>query len=149
MKQTSVLRALSILSLADILQLSAVEEEIVAFKQVAGGEWVSASEPPRKRPEGKILSFPSSPQLKVKDLEALPLAGEEIAASGEGELTMDFILSQRRLWKEGVAKLGLLAAIDCYLNQVQIISIKEKNPEGKERIRFISTQGLLVNKKQS
>lgn len=149
MKPTSVLRALSILSLEDILQLSSLEEEIIAFKQVAGGEWVSAPAAKKPPPEARVLDFPNAGKLKLADLEVLPEPGEEIGPEELSELSMDFILSQRTLWKEGVERLGLMAAIDCYLDQLQMISIKEKNSQGKEQIRFISTQGLLVNKKQS
>ena len=150
MSHGSVLRALSILTFEDILQLSSADEEIIAFQQVAGGEWVTApAAVARPRPEAKILSFPASAQLRVKDLDCLPETGEEVELEVGGELSLDFILTQRTLWKEGVEKLGLTGAIDSYLQQLQMISIKEKNREGKDCIRFISTQGLLVNKKHS
>lgn len=146
-KKNSILRALSVLSLDDILKLSSVDEEILAFEQVAGGEWLSAPEPRRPRTEAKVLTFASPEHVKVKDLEPLK-EGEEAELGGLKELSLDFILTQRKLWKEGVSQFGLTSAIEKYLSQVQIISIKEKGHQGKERIRFIATQGLLVDKKQ-
>jgi len=149
-KANSILRALSILTLEDILKLSSLEEEILAFEQVAGAEWGQPVPVKRHSQEAKVLSFPTDHQgIKVKDLEALREEGEESELGNLNELSMDFILSQRKLWKEGVKKLGLMTAVEEYLNHLQMISIKEESTEGKSRIRFISTQGLLINKKQS
>lgn len=142
-KTNSVLRALSILTQEDILKLSSLDEEILAFAQVAGGEWSHPIPAKRQRSEARVLSFPQQAQVKIKDIETLAEEGQELDLGDSRELSMDFILSQRKLWKEGVRKLGLMNAVDEYLNQLQLISIKE------ERIRFISTKGLLVNKKQS
>ena len=147
----SVLRAISVLSLEEILKLSSSEEEILAFEQVAGGEWSSAPQARRPSSPAKILSFPS-PEKKAnlaRDLEPLPEEGESLDLEGLQELSLDFILSQRELWKRGVQSLGLATAIEEYLRQLQVISIKESSDEGKEKIRFITTQGLLINKKQN
>ncbi|MFA5582822.1 MAG: hypothetical protein WDA09_01295 [Bacteriovoracaceae bacterium] len=148
-KSNSILRALSILTLEDILKLSSLEEEILAFEQVAGAEWSQPTPVKRCKEEAKVLSFPDPPTTKIKDLEAFAEQGGEAQIGGLNELSMDFILSQRRLWKEGVKKLGLMTAVEEYLNHLQMISIKEESSEGKTRIRFISTRGLLINKKQS
>lgn len=147
----SVLRALSVLSLEEILKLSSSEEEILAFEQVAGGEWINAPQAKRSVTQAKILSFPTSHEsgALVRDLEPLQEEGESGDFGGLNELSLDFILTQREFWKRGVESMGLAAAIEEYLRLLQVISIKESSEEGKEKIRFITTQGLLVDKKQN
>lgn len=151
-KGNSLLRALSILSLEEILKLSSADKEILAFEQVAGGEWVGASPAKKRRPEtmARVLSFPSSPKLQAKDLEPISVEGKT-EDNQLNELSLDFILTQRKLWKQGVESMGLAGAVDEYIRHTQAISIKETSSEeqGKCKIRFISTQGLLVDKKQS
>lgn len=143
----SVLRALSVLSLEEILRLSSAEEEILAFEQVAGGEWITG---PKCAPTGaKVISFPERKKaLSVTDLEPI-IEGEPADFEVLNELSLDFILTQRELWKKGGAQMGLVGAIDEYLQQVKVIAITEKVSDEKEKIRFITTQGLLINRKQS
>lgn len=123
----------------------------MAFEQVAGGEWVGPVKKRHRQPTGlaKVIAFPGSNDVKARDLNPL---NENVPSEGEAlnELSMDFILSQRSLWKKNVETMGLTAAIEEYLRQTQLVSIKvEDQDEKKSRIRFIATKGLLVDKDQS
>lgn len=149
--RNKVLRALSVLTAEDVAELASADEQLLAFAQVAGGEWSSSAlSKVHKQEEAKILSFPTERLKKIQEMESfLPAREEVIEVVNLNELSMDFILCQRELWSHWVREVGTLKAIEGYVDQLKLISIKETVGEGKEQVRFIATKGILINKKQA
>ena len=147
-----VLKALGILTAEDIRELSSYEEAIVAFKQAAGGEWVSSetsvvkAKSPKKM--GEVIPFPKREKTNVLDLPQIEASGEEVPVD-INELTTDFILSQRKLAQKVVEQASSKHAFSEYTEQVNLLIVQDKDMGGKRRIRFVPTHGVLINKKQS
>lgn len=155
-KSTFVLRALKILGLPEILKLSEVlHSQQVPLKKAAGEEFIvwddAADLPPAKAPkdqaEAKVLPFPKK---KIHDLEPLP--EEPLLESSEdceGFLSADLVLWQREVSRSSGGKNHKLEAFKGYKKTTEIYAVKTSEKEGKEKIRFASTNGVLVNKKQA
>jgi hypothetical protein len=158
-----VLKALKILGSEEILKLAEVVQKKQSFQQAAGGEftgWGDSFEQPasaeetRPRPEGKVLAF-----KKERDFEKYqppPAASQENTEEAPGEesspihlFTSEMHLWQRELSKSAENSLHKQQASKGYLRASEMYVVKSKDCEGKEKLRFASTDGILINKKQA
>lgn len=159
MAKSFVLRALRVFGLEEMLNLAearrvkntlmkkAAGEELVVWDDVA--EPVSKSKPHPPEVNDNVLPFQK--KTSVYEVEALPDPSLK-DSSGEGEsslLSSDFILWQRELTKDSGAPLAKKEAVKGYSKATEMYVVKTPDIEGKEKIRFASTNGVLVNKKQA
>jgi hypothetical protein len=156
MSQTPfVLKALKILGPEEMLKLTEVlQVEQVPLKMAAGEElivWDEVSEKPSVKAaetEAKILPFPKK---SIHDL--IPL--EEESPEDEGEqgptnlLTSELILWQREITKEAGGNNQKLNAFKGYKKSTEMYVVKSADIDGKDKIRFAETNGILINKKQA
>lgn len=153
-KSTFVLRALKILGLEEMLKLSQVlHVKQVPLKKAAGEDlivWDDAPTiSPKKSPqeEAKVLSFPKK---TIHDLAPMP---EEVPEQDDKDrpnfLTSDMVLWQREIAKTNGENVHKLDAFKGYKKSTEMYVVKTPTPEGKDKIRFASTNGVLVNKKQA
>ena len=148
-KTPFVFHALGLLGLEEILNLSEVHQtKKVAFKKAAGGELISWDEPPVATPkkvhqdEAKILIFPKGPQVQEEK--------REIAVSDKQHLeTSELVLWQREMTKESDSSIQKLEAFKGYKRSTEMYVVKSSTIDGKDKIRFASTEGILVDKKQA
>jgi hypothetical protein len=153
-KTSFVLQALKILGLEEMLKLSEVlKVKRVPVKKAAGAELIVWDEADPKTPKkhvpetGKVLAFPKK---SINDL--MPLQEETPEAKEESTsdlLTSDVILWQRQLTKETNENVSKNDAIKGYKKSTEMYVVKTPAEEGKTKIRFASTNGVLVNKKQA
>lgn len=155
-KTAYVLGALKILGLQEVLKLSEVlQVKQMPLKKAAGEElivWDDAEEVAPKRtqkeePEGKVLSFPKKTINDLKPYQEEPVALEQ-------EDTPDFLSSDLVLWQREIARqsgdnVHKLDAFKGYKKATEIYVVKTSEKDGKDKIRFASTNGILVNKKQA
>lgn len=160
-KSSFVLQALKILGLEEMLKLSEVlHEKQVPLKKAAGEEliaWGDAEEkrskPKRSLPESeaKVLEFPK------KNIGQMPSLPEEHRPSGadheedSGDLMpSDVILWQREMSKQAEGNILKLDAFKGYKKSTEMYVVKTPSPiDGKDKIRFASIKGVLINKKQA
>lgn len=165
-KSSYVLQALNILGLEEILKLSEVlHAKQVPLKKAAGEElivWNTPAEAPAKpvkKEEGKVLAFPKRaitdyPELE-EDLQEQSAAKEprekltENLSGNEQLMPSDIILWQRELMKDSDEAIQKLDAMKGYQKSTQMYVVKSHLADGKEKIRFASTNGVLINKKQA
>lgn len=155
-KSTYVLRALKILGLEEMLKLSEVlHVKQVPLKKAAGEElivWDDAPEktepvPSRESPQGKILSFPKK---TINDLAPLPEHPEGVQEEEvPGFIGSDLVLWQREISRHSGDNIHKLDALKGYKKSTEMYVVKSSDKEGKDKIRFASTNGILVNKKQA
>ena len=151
-KRSFVLRALNILGLEEMIKLSDVLlVQHTALKKAAGEElivWDSAPITPhtaRPQEEGaKVINFPNRTILE-------PQATEEI--KGEADKTeiigTDLMLWQREISRTSGKSVQKVDAFKGYKKSTEMYVVKEASTDGKDKIRFASTNGVLVNKKQA
>lgn len=139
-----VLRALRILGLEEMLKLSEVlRVKQVPLKKAAGEELIAWDEAPAAQvrpnslPEGeaKILPFPQ----KTPEPEVGPVVEEE----------EDMLLWQREMARQSEETLLKLDAFKGYKKATEMYVVKTPTLEGKDKIRFAATEGVLINKKQA
>lgn len=157
-KSTFVLRALKILGLDEMLKLSQVlHVKQVPLKKAAGEELIVWDDAPSEvpstsskkvEPEGKVLSFPKK---TIQDLTPMPEENPEQDDDKERPnfLTSDMVLWQREIAKSSGENVHKLDAFKGYKKSTEMYVVKTPTPEGKDKIRFASTNGVLVNKKQA
>jgi hypothetical protein len=154
-KKSYVLKALQILGPEEILKLSQVLAVRTVMKKAAGAELIEWDDAPKKSvrknhspEEGKVLEFKKGggfPKEPIDDpyLEATPLDESEIDIH-----STDLLLWQRELSKECGLK-SKKDAVQGYRKSTQMYVVKSSGEDGAEKIRFASTNGVLVNKKQT
>lgn len=155
-----VLRALKILGLEEMLKLSEVlHVKQVPLKKAAGEElivWDDAVEPQASPPsrdrskdkeEGKVLAFPKKTINDLAPLSEDPPPSEEEEAPSF--LSSDLVLWQREIAKHTGDNIHRLDAFKGYKKSTEMYVVKTPGPEGKDKIRFASTNGVLINKKQA
>lgn len=148
-----VLRALCILGPEEILKLAHIlHREEVSFKKASGDEfvfWKEGKAPAKKqesRPktEAKILHFSRpAPQVEEKVETA-----EESSPEDGGIMSSEVILMQREISRESNSGTQKASAKSGYHKATEMYVVKS-TVEGKEKIRFASTNGVLINKKQA
>jgi len=64
-------------------------------------------------------------------------------------MTADVLLWQRELAKHTDESIQKKKAFKGYKKSTEMYSVKTSTPEGKDKIRFASINGVLVDKKQA
>jgi hypothetical protein len=149
-----VLRALCILGPEEILKLAHVlHREEVGFQRAAGDDIVSWKDQkpapkkmePKPQTEAKILHFTKPlPQVEEK-----PEAVESQTSDDGHILSSEVILMQREISRESSNETHKVSAKSGYQKATEMYVVKSQSLDGKEKIRFASTNGVLVNKKQA
>lgn len=127
----------------------------VPLKKAAGGElivWDDADQKPapkksQEKEDAKVLAFP-----KKTINELIPMQDEapkEDEGGPSSLLTSDVILWQRELTKQSGETSHKMDAFKGYKKSTEMYVVKTPTNEGKDKIRFASTNGVLVNKKQA
>lgn len=154
-KSSFVLRALKILGLNEMLKLSEVLQiKQTSFKKAAGEDLVMWDDAPPEyhqepKKEAQILEFPK--KKTIHELPAFQDHPEEISKEEPGPsiITSDLVLWQREVSRSSDASSHKLDAFKGYRRSTEMYVVKSPSAEGKEKIRFASTNGVLVNKKQA
>jgi hypothetical protein len=158
--KSSVLRALKILGLEEMLKLSEVlQVKQVPLKKVAGGEHIVWDEEPPKenfsrapQKEATVLPFPqknppSAASVNLHDHLAVEASVSE--GSTHNLVEMDMLLWQRELARTTEESFHKQEAFKGYKKATEIYSVKSKDLDGKDKVRFANTNAVLVNKKQA
>jgi hypothetical protein len=149
-----VLRALNILGIEEILKLSEViQNKQKPLKKAAGAEvivWDDETEErePKQIPNPeKVLPFPK------KTVQNLPQLTEEHPPEekekAEELITSDLMLWQREMSKHKGETLNKIEGFSEYQRSNDVQVIKTHNNAGKQEVRFVPTNGVLINKKQA
>jgi hypothetical protein len=160
-KTPFVLQALNILGPDEILKLSEVlHAKQINTKKAAGEELLvwehettedqSPSRGHANDQESKVLDFPVKKTIRDLDYfkettETKPV--EE--APAPGIMTSDLLFWQRELAKHTGEGMRKADAFKGYSKSTEMYVVKSPLNEGKEKIRFAATNGVLVNKKQA
>lgn len=152
-KSSFVLRALKILGLEEIQKLSEVlHVRESAHKKAAGGELIVWDDAPQVAPvkketaEAKVLSFPKK---TIHDMAKLPDPETSTPEEAPSMLHSDLVLWQREITRQTDDNVHRLDAFKGYKKSTEMYVVKEASVDGKDKIRFASTNGVLVNKKQA
>lgn len=152
-KSSFVLKALKILGLKDIQKLfevllvkqaplkKAAGEELIGWDEAIDNSFQKAP-----KEEAKILSFPKKTIQDMATLEPEAPATDEPTPN---LLTSDLILWQREISRDAGENSGKLDAFKGYKKANEMYVVKTKTVEGKDKIHFASTNGVLVDKKQA
>lgn len=128
----------------------------VPLKKAAGEELIAWDESPAPIPkkavresEAKVLEFPK------KNSQFVPPEELEDPAKLEGEsdsshvLSSELILWQREISRNTGDSVHKLDAFKGYRKSTEMYVVKTPTLDGKDKIRFASTNGVLINKKQA
>lgn len=168
-KQSYVLDVLSILGLERILKLSevlraqgmplkkAAGEDLVSWGNAPSVESVSKKIAPEEAQSSKenVLSFPKKNITDFKEyrlndgVSAEKAKNEEDGLEVRKVITSDLLLWQREVARECGEAIQKDDAMKSYKKSTEMYVVKTQTKEGKEKIRFASTNGILVNKKQT
>lgn len=158
MAKSFVLQALKIFGLEEMLKLSEVlKVKSTRMKKAAGEELIVWSDEPEKpsatavpaQESDNVLQFKRQPaeQLQpIPDPQASPGVPQE---DGPNFYSSEFMLWQRELSKDAGVPLLKKEAVKGYSRATEMYVVKSPGDQGKEKIRFASTNGVLVNKKQA
>ena len=162
MSKSYVLKALKILRLEEILKLTtAIQAKSGLLKKAAGQELISwddassAEEAPQQttplqgplQKSADVLPFirpAESPTPKTAESPQTTLESDH--DQNLAVISSDFMLWQRELSKDVNTPLLNKQAVKGYAKSTEMYEVKTITPEGKDKIRFASTQGVLVNK---
>lgn len=148
-----VLRALCILGPDEIQKLAHVlHREEVSFKKASGDStvfWKEGRSTPKKRDESprteaKVLHF-SRPAPQVEE----PAPEVESSEDDQKIMSADLILLQREISRGTATTSHQASAKSGYQKATEKYVVKSQSLDGKEKIRFASTNGVLINKKQA
>lgn len=153
-----VLQALKILGPEEILKLSEVlHVKQVPLKKAAGEEfivWDDADLPTPQRSEAqpkeaKVLEFPKK---SINDMR--PYEGDRPEPSEDDEDKPSFLDSDMVLWQREIARshgdnVQKIEAMTRYRKSTEVYVVKTSDKDGKDKTRFASTNGILINKKQA
>ena len=147
-----VLRALCILGPEEILKLAHVlNREEVTFKRASGDDVVVWKQQKvlvknveeRPRTEAKVLQFSRPAPM----LEEEALKGPEERTDETLIMSSEVILIQREIARESSTEGHKAAAKSGYSRANEMYIVKSQSIDGKEKIRFASTNGVLIDKK--
>ena len=151
MSKSFVLQALRIFSLEEMLNLSQARKVKTNMLKKAAGEdlilWNDASEKVTSKNEDNVLAFKKTNSYTQEILKPETESKTEEESSSTVSTT-DFLLWQRELIKD-TSTPSKKDAFKGYGRATEMYVVKSATPEGKEKIRFASTRGVLVNKKQA
>ncbi len=153
-KKSFVLEALGILGLEEILKLSSVLlEKKVPLKRAAGEDLVIVSDDalgrgPSRGQEDNLLPFSSA--QKVVGQKDHPKEEEPQSNQGESPfIESDLHLWQREASKDNGGSIQKTEAFKGYKQSTQLYVVKQESTDGKNKLKFASTNGVLVDKKQA
>lgn len=159
-KQSSILQALQIIGPEEILKLAQILSRTMSVKRVVGDDFDLWDDAPQgspklnKKPEGKVLPFPKSSPLSAT--EAPRPAVEETHGELPDEdselphfLGAEAALLHREISREADEAIQKLQAKQGYRKTAELLIVKTKTQGGKEKLSFVSTRGVLVDKKQA
>ncbi len=161
MTKSFVLKALRIFSLDEMLKLSeAAKINSSEFKKAAGDDSVDWPAPSqgvdslrqdlfsRLPQEAEIIPFkrPSVPPEKVEDKKPQKTMNEK---GSETLSATDFLLWQRELSRDCHSSHVKKEAMKGYSKIAEMYVVKTNQEGETDKIRFASTNGVLVDKKQS
>ncbi len=148
-----VLRALCILGPEEILKLAHVlNREEVSFKKASGDDvvfWKQERTAAKKKESGpkneaKILHFTRpTPVVEERPENKTNESSDDLIMSSE------VILIQREITRETSSEGHKAAAKSGYSKANEMYVVKSQSLDGKQKIRFASTNGVLINKKQA
>lgn len=98
----------------------------------------------KPQPEAKVLPFKKTQQEPLIQPPAEPPKEEESLI-----MSSDFMLWQREMAKSSEGQSHKKEAVQGYKQATDMYIVKTPTVDGKEKIRFASTNGVLVNKKQA
>lgn len=158
-KPSIVLKALSILSLEQILKLTKVLKlNQGQLKKAAGEElisWDDTPSPKQEMPSGQPDNvIPITVKKSGLPSIEMPPSAEDVSKKKEEEESLNLLASDVILWQREIARdtgeaVHKMGAAKGYKKATEMYVVKTKTEEGKEKIRFASTDGVLVNKKQA
>ncbi len=155
MAKSFVLSALRIFGLEEILNLSRVNNISGAiYKKAAGEELVSWGDAPEKAMHNHFSKQqPDNVLLFKKDrFEPLPENRTLVDSAHEEPsnlISSEFILWQRELTKDSGTTVLKKEAVRGYSKANEMYVVKTPTNEGKDKIRFAATNGVLIDKKQA
>lgn len=158
MAKSYVIKALRILGLEEILKLSkAAFVKPVFMKRAAGEDLIVWGDAPENidKPEGNAGIV-----LPFKKKQTAPLSFPEPASNNEKPQanlaetpcniqSSEFILWNREQTKTASSPVLKKEAAKEYAKSTEMYVVKTSTIEGKDKIRFADTNGVLVNKKQA
>jgi hypothetical protein len=161
--KSNVLKALRIFSLEEMLSLSqAANIKPVLMKKAAGEDLLAWTDAPSvaverhakgsEERQGVVLPFKSKVTDSSKISESAPVVGD--TEQGQGELPSSLFSTESMLWSKELSRdssaptLKKDAAKE-YARSAEMYVVKTTTIEGKDKIRFASTNGVLVDKKQA
>lgn len=152
-KTSFVLQALKLLVPEEILKLSEVLNERIPLKKAAGEELIfweddlPATQTARtQQTEATVLEFPKKSILDLAPEIEEDVEGEEDKSN---LLSSELILWQREIARSAGDNIHKKDAFKGYKKSTEMYVVKSSDKEGKDKIRFASTNGILVNKKQA
>lgn len=149
-KSSFVIRALSLLGLNEILGLSNVK---IPMKKAVGEEilfWdddFEANHSKHQPEEATVLSFPKKTINQIELMQ--PSSSGEEGLSSTGIVASELLLLQREISKHSGEHGQKLEAFKGYRKSTEMYVVKTPSEDGKDKIRFAATDGILVNKKQA
>lgn len=158
MGKNYVLQALRLMGLEEMIKLSqAIKVKQPSLKKAAGEELVVWNEEeeythhpaPEKQQLAKVIPFKKILNEEHEPLREAPAQAnenEEEAAPANVIYPAEFLLWQRELAKESTP--SKTEAVKGYRRSNEMYVVKSHEPSSQEKIRFASTNGVLVNKKQ-
>ncbi|WPU65306.1 hypothetical protein [Peredibacter starrii] len=162
-KSSFVLRALKILGLEEMLKLSEVlHVKQVPLKKAAGEELIVWDDEPVQKPVHRTVSAPTpGPQTEARVLNFPKKTITDLAPQVEEDKPEDakteestFLSSEIVLWQREIARstdtaVHKLDAFKGYNKATEMYVVKTPSVDGKDKIRFAETNGVLINKKQA
>ncbi len=161
MAKSFVLKALRILGLEEILKLSkAAFVKPVLMKKAAGEDLIVWSDAPESEVVASAADEKSATVLPFKkhasDFSKFsePVSEQDKAKVLSPEAPCSFHSSEFMLWNRELAKdtsspVLKKEAVKEYARSTEMYVVKTATVEGKEKIRFAHTNGVLVDKKQA
>jgi hypothetical protein len=138
------------LKLSEILHVKQVP-----LKKAAGEDLVVWDDTPAKvaRPkvqeDAQILNFPKKNISSLAPLVEEPVTEKPQESEPSNLLNSEVVLWQREISKHATDEVHKLDAFKGYKKSTEMYVVKTPNNEGKDKIRFASTNGVLINKKQA
>ena len=162
-KQSFVLKALRIIGLDDIQRITEIIHiRQAGLKKAAGEELVFWEDHPVEEsvkaqgPDAKVIPFTKKDLLKEAkelmlndDIEKAEEAKKKLEEHTPGILSADALLWQRDMAKSAEGSLHKIEAMKGYKRSTEMYVVKTHDESGKEKLKFASTGGVLVNKKQA
>lgn len=150
-----MLKALKILGLEEMHKLASFHQtKKIQFKKAAGEElilWDDLPELPyesTKKNEATVLPFPKTTTHQTEGVKPGPTEHAQSSAENVACMPVDILLWQRDVVRHTGENNQKLDAFKGYKKASEMYVVKSLDEDGKDRIRFASTNGVLVNKKQ-